>query len=159
MPRGRRRRRWWFRVMRLAHALDRPQVYSDCLWPLAPNAKTHQSGLAIIPTYAKLCTHIIKFKTTKLDAKGLSTTHTVSAKCETIGSQPEPCVFPFKYGGQTFNRCTSTDAETGSVWCATKVDDKGVVVEGRWGDCSEGCPGAREFQFQNGSFSFSKMHN
>ena len=69
----------------------------------------------------------------------------ISATCETIGSRREPCVFPFKYGGQTFNRCTSTDAETGSVWCATKVDDEGVVVEGRWGDCSEGCPGAREY--------------
>ena len=95
---------------------------------------------------------------TKLDAKkGWSTTYTVSAKCETIGSQPEPCVFPFKYGGQTFNRCTSTDAETGSVWCATKVDDKGVVVEGRWGDCSEGCPGAREFQRHMGPLSCLEM--
>ena len=74
----------------------------------------------------------------------------ISATCETIGSRREPCVFPFKYGGQTFNRCTSTDAETGSVWCATKVDDEGVVVEGRWGDCSEGCPGASEYKNKMG---------
>ena len=41
-------RRWRFRVMRLAHALDRPQVYSDCFWPLETTAKTWQRGLAII---------------------------------------------------------------------------------------------------------------
>ncbi len=51
-------------------------------------------------------------------------------------------MFPFKYGGQTFDRCTSTDAAAWSVWCATHVDKDGVVEEGKWGDCSEGCPGA-----------------
>lgn len=65
-----------------------------------------------------------------------------SEACTTVGSNPEPCVFPFKYGGQTFNRCTSTDAAAGSVWCATQVDKNGEVIEGKWGDCNLGCPGA-----------------
>jgi hypothetical protein len=65
------------------------------------------------------------------------------AACKTVGSKPEPCVFPFRYEGQLFNRCTGTDAEDGSVWCATEVDNTGEVIEGRWGDCDEGCPGAR----------------
>ncbi len=66
----------------------------------------------------------------------------LTAACKTAGTKPEPCVFPFKYGGQTFNRCTSTDAEAGSVWCATEVDEKGEVIDNRWGNCDIGCPGA-----------------
>ncbi len=63
----------------------------------------------------------------------------------TVGTKPESCVFPFKYAGQTFDRCTSTDAAPGAVWCATEVDEDGVVVDDRWGDCNEGCPGASEY--------------
>ena len=33
-------------------------------------------------------------------------------------------------------------AESGAVWCATQVHDNGTVIEGRWGDCTESCPGA-----------------
>ena len=64
--------------------------------------------------------------------------------CLILGSNPEPCVFPFIYKNQTFNQCTTEDADIGSVWCATEVDQQGVVVEGRWGDCMESCPGARK---------------
>ena len=70
----------------------------------------------------------------------------IPAACKTVGSKSEPCIFPFKYGGQTFNRCTSTDAQPGSVWCATEVDDKGEVIDGRWGNCDTGCPGASELE-------------
>ena len=62
------------------------------------------------------------------------------AACETIGSKPEPCIFPFKYEGQKFDRCTSVDTEDGSLWCATEVDKDGNVLDGRWGDCNENCP-------------------
>ena len=68
----------------------------------------------------------------------------ISESCVTIGSEPEPCVFPFRYNGQTFDRCTGTDASGNAVWCATEVDKDGDVIEGRWGDCNEGCPGASE---------------
>ncbi|CAB4054633.1 unnamed protein product [Lepeophtheirus salmonis] len=64
--------------------------------------------------------------------------------CKTIGFDSKFCVFPFIYEGETFNKCTSKDANEGSVWCgATSVNETGHVIEGQWGDCKEGCPGAR----------------
>ena len=31
---------------------------------------------------------------------------------------PSQCVFPFKYNGKTYSKCTTTDSETGDPWCA-----------------------------------------
>lgn len=44
-----------------------------------------------------------------------------------------------------YDKCTSTHAAEGAVWCATDTHRNGTVIEGRWGDCSEGCPGASTF--------------
>ena len=54
-------------------------------------------------------------------------------------------MFPFVYEGVKYDKCTSTHAAEGAVWCATQVHANGTVIEGRWGDCTEGCPGARKY--------------
>ena len=51
-------------------------------------------------------------------------------------------MFPFTYEGVKYDKCTSTHAAEGAVWCATQVHTNGSVIEGRWGDCTDGCPGA-----------------
>ena len=73
----------------------------------------------------------------------------ISAACTTLSSsKPEPCVFPFVYDGVEYNECTSVDAANpGNVWCATEVapEYNNTVIDGRWGDCAESCPGASKF--------------
>ena len=54
-------------------------------------------------------------------------------------------MFPFVYEGVKYDQCTSTHAAEGAVWCATQVHANETVIEGRWGDCTEGCPGARKY--------------
>ena len=68
-----------------------------------------------------------------------------TASCGTLGADSEPCVFPFVYEGVKYDKCTSTHAAEGAVWCATQVHANETVIEGRWGDCTEGCPGARKY--------------
>ena len=81
----------------------------------------------------------------------------ISAACTTLSSsKPEPCVFPFVYDGVEYNECTSVDAANpGNVWCATEVapEYNNTVIDGRWGDCAESCPGASKF---NGVYSIHK---
>merc|ERR1719205_498798 len=61
-------------------------------------------------------------------------TRAVPNPCSThTGDQ---CVFPFTYQGVEYLRCTYADSPT--PWCATQVDDAGVVVTNRWGDCDTG---------------------
>jgi len=45
----------------------------------------------------------------------------------------DDCIFPFVFNGQTFTKCTYAKSPT--PWCATKVDQNGVVVTNKWGDC------------------------
>ena len=47
------------------------------------------------------------------------------------------CVFPFIYAGVEYNGCTT--ALGMSPWCATLVDDAGVLAYGKWGYCGPGC--------------------
>ena len=51
-------------------------------------------------------------------------------------------MFPFIYNGKSHNECTWDQAAPESPWCSTKIDDKGVHVEGHdeWGVCGDGCP-------------------
>lgn len=63
--------------------------------------------------------------------------------CQTVGSSGTPCVFPFNYRDNTYNKCTSKDSDNGQPWCATATAEDGFVVDGAWGDCDEGCPGTR----------------
>jgi len=75
-------------------------------------------------------------------AKGLQCLKTC-LPCKTVGDSGKPCIFPFKYAGETYHKCTTKDSENGQPWCATKVDSEGYVVDHQWGDCLDGCPGTR----------------
>jgi len=46
-----------------------------------------------------------------------------------------PCVFPFKYKGETFKQCTDYDWD--KHWCATKVDGSGKMET--WVNCPDEC--------------------
>jgi len=63
--------------------------------------------------------------------------------CKTVGDRGLPCVFPFIYENTTYNSCTPRDSDNGQPWCATAVDEEGIVVDHAWGDCLDGCPGTR----------------
>ena len=68
------------------------------------------------------------------------------------------CIFPFKYKGETHNKCTTAGSDNSAAWCATEVrngenmvehdndmfeqvDEDGEVVRNTWEDCDDGCPG------------------
>ena len=59
--------------------------------------------------------------------------------CKTV-SGPSPnmsCIFPFKYSGITYHKCTE-DGDKG--WCATLVDESGELVDfTKYGICEQGC--------------------
>ena len=47
--------------------------------------------------------------------------------------------------GVKYEECTSMHAAAGAVWCATQTHRNLTVIEGRWGDCTDGCPGASKY--------------
>ena len=61
------------------------------------------------------------------------------------------CKFPFTFEGNTYMRCTNlgrdipikTEYFEGRLhkphWCATDVDENNVMLNGRWGYCSDEC--------------------
>lgn len=77
------------------------------------------------------------FHTTGTCAAGLRCLRQCDCKTDT----GKHCIFPFKYEGETYNKCTDKYSENGKVWCATEVDEDGEVVRNTWEDCEEGCPG------------------
>ena len=50
-----------------------------------------------------------------------------------------PCQFPWKLGDQTYDSCTSDEDPEDRLWCATKLDESGSIVDGNWGYCSNEC--------------------
>merc|ERR1711892_1598766 len=65
----------------------------------------------------------------------LCLTALVSGDCLTTSGQS--CVFPFKYGGVTYNTCTTAGGF--APWCSTQVDSSGVHIAGNYGDCTAEC--------------------
>ena len=63
-------------------------------------------------------------------------------ECKTVGS--DDCRFPFSFQGKLYHSCTKDHSENGQPWCAIQVDDRGIVINGKWGDCDLGCPGTGE---------------
>ena len=51
----------------------------------------------------------------------------------------KPCVFPFIYGGKSYDKCTTEGHD--QPWCSTKVDAGGNYVGGNWGNCNSNCDG------------------
>lgn len=60
-----------------------------------------------------------------------------SCGCNTV--LDKECIFPFQYEGQTYSSCTTAKSDNGVPWCATEVDNSGVVIPNRWEDCAQGC--------------------
>jgi len=55
------------------------------------------------------------------------------ANCTTItGTQ---CVFPFRYAGTSYDRCTSY-SNNGVPWCSTQTDDAGNHIVGNYDSCN-----------------------
>merc|ERR550519_2202646 len=52
--------------------------------------------------------------------------------------EEKPCVFPFIYGGKTFNGCTKDGHD--DWWCSVKTDGNGNYQSGQWGNCNSACP-------------------
>ena len=52
--------------------------------------------------------------------------------CQTINRVD--CVFPFKYKGISYDKCTAAESDSGP-WCANRIDKDGAVIIGQWGDC------------------------
>ena len=54
----------------------------------------------------------------------------------------KPCIFPFTSHGITYNACTTDQIEPGddTAWCSTMVDNMGLHVTGKWGNCEAKCP-------------------
>jgi hypothetical protein len=46
------------------------------------------------------------------------------------------CVFPFIYQNRTFEDCTNFLTSNEREWCATAVDDDGIVIDNEWADCA-----------------------
>jgi len=61
------------------------------------------------------------------------------------------CVFPFKYKGKTYEKCTQADSDNGKSWCAYDIQPGTEVPQDgkHWGDCNHDCPGA-EFECEKG---------
>ena len=65
-------------------------------------------------------------------------------QCKTVsGPKPNtPCIFPFKYNGNTYNFCPIDPEDSTKHWCSTKVDSSGqhVAGSGEYGTCGPDCP-------------------
>lgn len=63
--------------------------------------------------------------------------------CKTVSgpSANKPCVFPFKWGGRTYNRCPIDPDDRSETWCSTKTDSNGnhITGQGLWGHCGSNC--------------------
>ncbi|XP_040579517.1 uncharacterized protein [Lepeophtheirus salmonis] len=61
----------------------------------------------------------------------------VKGKCPTTAG--DQCIFPFNYGGKTYQACTTIDYN-GVYWCATSLHANGETKN--YGDCSSSCSSA-----------------
>ena len=55
-------------------------------------------------------------------------------------STKQACIFPFEFNQTLFSGCTTGFEPQNKSWCATKIDEKGLAVEGYKGHCNETCP-------------------
>jgi len=66
-----------------------------------------------------------------------------SSTCKTVGgpSPNQPCVFPFKWNGKTYNSCPIDSDDTNETWCSIKTDSNGnhITGQGLWGHCGSKC--------------------
>merc|ERR1712002_145376 len=60
-----------------------------------------------------------------------------TCECRTKHSSKE-CIFPFKYKGKIYTKCTRAKSKYGKFRCATKVDNRTMEAIGPLEECSEG---------------------
>ena len=60
----------------------------------------------------------------------------ISVGCHTYSGLK--CVLPFIFNGTEYTECVQ-DADPNLTWCATQVEEDGVMVEGSWEYCHNGC--------------------
>ena len=70
----------------------------------------------------------------------------ISLECKTNGGnvRDEPCVFPFIYEGDVYQKCTAKSHD--QHWCFTKINEDGIGVGGQWGNCGLGCESIYTFK-------------
>ncbi len=73
----------------------------------------------------------------------------------------KPCIFPFKFNGETYNKCTDVNDPDDRLWCSTKIDDSGNHVQsgGFWGHCGQDCNIDTDHQAELSFSSFSQGKN
>jgi alkaline phosphatase D len=81
--------------------------------------------------------------------------------CDNAGTGPmnKACIFPFIYGGVTYNACTGV-GNGGVLWCSTKTDSSNVHVAGFWGNCAPVADELAQLAYSNSSKTCtqSKFH-
>ena len=65
----------------------------------------------------------------------LSRNHLRFANTQGTGPFKNACKFPFRYENVIYEGCTDAGHRNGTVWCSTRVNDKGEHIAGRWGNC------------------------
>jgi len=55
----------------------------------------------------------------------------------------QECVFPFKFKGVEYHKCTQNGDSDNRPWCSLDVDLNGKHVSSHWGYCGASCPGYR----------------
>jgi len=67
-----------------------------------------------------------------------------SCECATLPSVTDDkkhnCIFPFTYKDTKYEACTTSHQDIGDSWCAYEVDENGVAIDGKWGECNLACP-------------------
>jgi len=64
-----------------------------------------------------------------------------TSDCKTDDDKKRTCVFPFKYDGIEYHKCTNVDyiKLPGKTWCGLKYD---VKERSDWAECKEKCSGS-----------------
>eukprot|EP00096_Caligus_rogercresseyi_P014325 TRINITY_DN681_c0_g1_i1.p1 TRINITY_DN681_c0_g1~~TRINITY_DN681_c0_g1_i1.p1 ORF type:complete len:303 (-),score=60.90 TRINITY_DN681_c0_g1_i1:130-1038(-) len=76
-------------------------------------------------------------------------------KCTCKSEKGLDCIFPFKFKDATYNSCTAVESVNNKTWCATELDEEGVVINGKWDDCDFSCP-TEEFKC-DGAYFFNTV--
>ena len=103
------------------------------IYPLPKNASSHTFRLNdpawLIHANVKYDFKIETLYTTAAESTRAALLSSVATSCSLVQKKcssstaaaddfPSQCVFPFKYNGKTYSKCTTTDSETGDPWCA-----------------------------------------
>lgn len=95
------------------------------------HSTSHQNGQANVCQRSTSCVNEL----TTATSNGFSLY--VKGNFTSAQSSVGTCVFPFTYGGTTYTGCADAASYGGAGWCAFDS----TYAAGRWGYCTEDCPG------------------